>query len=102
MSPTAYAVDSDTANAAAVAPMSAPPPTMTVTMPIHRSVFSYRMNLGVIRLSMTYDCWKNNCHGATVVPTMAMMSSMTVLSPDEPPPGTVGSTNPAAIWPAGG
>ena len=25
----------------------------------------------VIRLSTTLDCWKNSCHGATVVPTSA-------------------------------
>src|SRR5271165_5111902 len=33
------------------------------------------MNLGVMRLSTMLDCWKNNCHGATVVPTIAMISS---------------------------
>ena len=32
------------------------------------------MNRGVILLSMMLDCWKNSCHGATVVPTMAMIS----------------------------
>src|ERR1700730_18526965 len=33
------------------------------------------MDRGVMRLSTTLDCWKNNCHGATVVPTMAMINS---------------------------
>ena len=41
------------ANAAAVKPMTAPAPRTTMTMPIHRSAFSYLMNRGVIRLSMT-------------------------------------------------
>ena len=34
-----------------VAPIRAPPPITTTTIPIHKSAFSYRMNLGVIRLS---------------------------------------------------
>ena len=33
------------------------------------------MKRGVMRLSTMLDCWKNSCQGATVVPTMAMMSS---------------------------
>ena len=33
---------------------------------------------GVMRLSTMLDCWKNSCHGATVVPTMAMTSSTDV------------------------
>ena len=41
------------AKAAAVAPIIAAAPTTTITMPIHRSTFSYRMNRGVIRLSTT-------------------------------------------------
>ncbi len=41
------------AKAAAVKPMMAPAPSTTTTMPIHRSTFSYLMNRGVIRLSMT-------------------------------------------------
>src|ERR1700738_1333002 len=41
------------------------------------------MNRGVMRLSTTLDCWKNNCQGATVVPTMAMMSK--IASDDGPP-----------------
>jgi len=41
------------ANAAAVKPMIAPAPRITTTMPIHRSAFSYLINRGVIRLSMT-------------------------------------------------
>src|SRR6516162_6897331 len=37
-----------------------------------------------MRLSTTVDCWKNNCHGDTVVPTIATTSSSTVeLSPPE-------------------
>ena len=31
-----------------------------------------------MRLSITFDCWKNSCHGATVVPTIAMISSTEV------------------------
>ena len=27
---------------------------------------------------MMYDCWKKSCHGATVVPTMAITRSITV------------------------
>ena len=41
------------ANATAVVPISAAAPTTTMTMPIHRSAFSYFMNRGVIRLSIT-------------------------------------------------
>ena len=35
---------------------------------------------------MMFDCWKNSCHGATVVPTMAMISStdVEVESPVDP------------------
>ena len=40
------------------------------------SARSYPMNRGVIRLSMTLDCWKNSCQGATVVPTIAMISKI--------------------------
>ena len=47
------------------------------------------MNRGVIRLSMTFDCWKNSCHGATVVPTIAMISSTAV---ELTPPRTLGTT----------
>ena len=41
------------ANAAAVTPISAAAPTTTIAMPIQRSAFSYFMNRGVIRLSIT-------------------------------------------------
>ena len=41
------------ANAAAVAPISAAAPTHHDAMPIQRSAFSYFMNRGVIRLSIT-------------------------------------------------
>jgi len=27
---------------------------------------------------MMFDCWKNSCHGATVVPTIAMISNTAV------------------------
>jgi hypothetical protein len=53
---------------------AAAPPT-TTNAPSEVSARSYLMNRGVIRLSMTLDCWKNSCHGATVVPTIAMTSS---------------------------
>src|SRR5689334_4143424 len=44
------------------------------------------MNRGVMRLSTTLDCWKNSCHGATVVPTMAMISNTaSELTPPEMP-----------------
>ena len=39
------------------------------------------MNRVVIRLSITLDCWKNSCHGATVVaarPTASAMDSQIV------------------------
>lgn len=39
------------------------------------------------------DCWKNNCHGATVVPTMATISSNSV---EFRPPGKDG-INPCAV-----
>src|SRR5579872_1949385 len=38
-----------------------------------------------------FDCWKKSCHGATVVPTMAMMSRIAV---ELNPPFTPGTTNP--------
>src|ERR1019366_5497108 len=47
------------------------------------------MKRGVIRLSTMLDCWKNNCQGATVVPTMAMMSSTAA---DDTPPLILGTT----------
>ena len=47
------------------------------------------MNRGVIRLSMTLDCWKNSCQGATVVPTIAMISSTAF---ELTPPWTPGTT----------
>ena len=60
----------------------------TTNAPSVVSARSYGMNRGVIRLSMTLDCWKKSCHGATVVPTMAMMSSTAV---DVTPPWTPGT-----------
>ena len=51
------------------------------------------MNRGVMRLSTTLDCWKKSCHGATVVPTMAMMSSTAA---DEAPPAMPGTMK---LWP---
>src|SRR5271165_3424110 len=46
------------------------------------------------------DCWKNSCHGAMVVPTMAMMSRTEV---ELNPPCTPGTTrwwrnDPALGW----
>lgn len=46
-----------------------------------------------MRLSTTLDCWKNSCHGATVVPTIATTSSSTV---EFSPPGNCG-ISPAAV-----
>ena len=53
---------------------------------------------GVIRLSITLDCWKNSCQGATVVPTIAMISSTEV--EDAPPwiPGTKKSWAIGPMW----
>ena len=45
------------------------------------------------------DCWKNSCQGATVVPTMAMISSTDL---EVNPPSTPGVTNPLKNGPAGG
>ncbi len=84
------------ANAAAAKPIMAAAPMTTTMMPIHRSAFSYFMKRGVIRLSMTYDCWKNSCQGATVVPTIPMTSSITVeIWPV--PPGMFGTAESRAI-----
>jgi len=52
---------------------------------------------GVMRLSITLDCWKNSCHGATVVPTIAMISSIEV---ELIPPSTPGVTALATTEPA--
>ena len=49
---------------------------MTTTIaPITVSARSYGIQRGVMRLSTTFDCWKNSCHGVTVVPTIATMRS---------------------------
>ena len=61
----------------------------TTNAPSVVSARSYGMNRGVIRLSMTLDCWKNSCQGATVVPTIAMMSSTAV---ELAPPWIPGTT----------
>ncbi len=45
-----------------------------------------------MRLSTTLDCWKNNCQGATVVPTIAMINSSTV---ELTPPANRGMSPPA-------
>ena len=59
------------------------------------------MNRGVMRLSTTYDCWKNSCQGATVVPTMPMTSSITTAMPPDPP-GRSGVVKPRTMLaPAG-
>ena len=42
-------------------------------------------------MSTMLDCWKNSCHGATVVPTMAMISSTEV---ELNPPCTPGVVRP--------
>ena len=68
--------------------IAAAPPT-TTNAPSVVSARSYGMNLGVMRLSTTLDCWKNSCQGATVVPTIAMMSSTAV---ELTPPCTPGTT----------
>src|ERR1700741_3374678 len=48
------------------------------------------MNRGVMRLSTMLDCWKNSCQGATVVPTIAMISST---ASELTPPVMLGTTN---------
>src|ERR1700744_4751805 len=53
------------------------------------------MNRGVMRLSTMLDCWKNSCQGATVVPTMAMISNT---ASELTPPEMLGSTNDFAAW----
>ena len=53
------------------------------------SARSWLMNLGVMRLSTTLDCWKNSCQGATVVPTIAMISK---IAPEVTPPWMAGTT----------
>ena len=45
------------------------------------------------------DCWKNSCHGATVVPTIAMIKSTAV---EVIPPRAPGIKNPRTIGPAWG
>ena len=44
-----------------------------------------------MRLSMMFDCWKKSCHSATVVPTMAMISSTEVELTPSCIPGTTKS-----------
>ena len=50
----------------------------------------------MILLSTTLDCWKNSCQGATVVPTMAMISRITGACS---PPGRPGTTMSCATGP---
>ncbi len=70
-----------TANTATIRIAAAP--TTTTKAPSVVSARSYPMNRGVIRLSITLDCWKNSCQGATVVPTIAMISKIaSELTPD--------------------
>ena len=47
-----------------------------------------------------FDCWKKSCHGATVVPTMAMIRSTEVESKPPSTPGTVRpwKKDPALGW----
>ncbi len=47
-------------------------------------------------MSIMFDCWKNNCQGATVVPMMAMMSRTDV---DVKPPLTPGTVRPCKKGP---
>ena len=51
---------------------------------------------GVIRLSMMFDCWKKSCHGATVVPTIAMISRTEV---EFAPPAIPGTKKSCAMFP---
>ena len=46
-----------------------------------------------------FDCWKNSCHGATVVPTIAMISSTEV---ELAPPWIPGTKKSWAIGPTRG
>jgi hypothetical protein len=52
-----------------------------------------------MRLSTILDCWKNSCHGATVVPTMAMTSRTEV---ELNPPRTPGTRKPWSTEPLWG
>src|SRR5487761_1703773 len=56
------------------------------------------MYRGVMRLSTMFDCWKKSCHGATVVPTMAMMRSTDVDVKPPWTPGTAMSWKNAEAW----
>ena len=47
-------------------------------------------------MSITFDCWKNICQGATVVPTMATISSAAL---DVRPPSTPGTAKPVSTPP---
>src|SRR5260370_1054425 len=79
--------------------MIAAAPITTTKAPITVSAFSYSSHRGVIRLSTTLDCWKKSCHGATVVPTMAMTSRSTLAFS---PPGRPGTTKSCATRPDAG
>ncbi|CPU21850.1 Uncharacterised protein [Mycobacteroides abscessus] len=71
-------------------------PITTTSEPITVSARSYPMKRGVMRLSTMLDCWKKSCHGATVVPTMAMISST---APELTPPSIPGTTKSCAALP---
>src|SRR5580693_4524355 len=81
------------ANPNAVTAISAVAPAMTTTIPMTKSARAYGIQRAVMRLSTTLDCWKNSCQGATVVPTIATISSSTV---ESSPPGNWG-TIPLAV-----
>src|ERR1700752_3059731 len=51
-----------------------------------------------MRLSTTVDCWKNDCHGDTVVPTIATTNSSTV---ELTPPGNCGISPPTVSFGVG-
>ena len=52
------------------------------------------------RLSAMQLCWKKSCHGAMVVPTIAITRNMS--SGVIPPAGMDGSSACFTIWPRGG
>ena len=79
--------------------MIAAAPMTTTNAPITVSAFSYSSQRGVIRLSITLDCWKKSCQGATVVPTTATISSAEF---DVRPPSTPGTKNPLSDAPGSG
>ena len=55
--------------------MMAPAAATNAIVPSPVSIRASRSHRGVIRLSITFDCWKKICHGEIVVPISAISSS---------------------------